>query len=105
MLVLRSGLMIKRLFSTSVLIFGRTSSSASTVSDSLPACSRERLPTPFSSTSLKPLTSLASLVTPPVSLDVSPCEEDELSCLLESVDEEEQRRYSRFCSLALRCLR
>src|SRR5215207_3224306 len=88
MLVLRSGPMIKRLFSISVLIFGRTSSSASTVSDSLPVCSRERLPAPFSSTSSKPLTSLGSLVKLLVLLEVSPCEEDELPCLLEPADEE-----------------
>src|SRR5215212_12248342 len=86
--VLGLGPMIRRLFTTSVLSFGRASSSASTLSDSLPVCSIERLPTPLSSTSSKPLTSLGSLLTPLVSLEASPCEEDKLPCLLEPADEE-----------------
>jgi hypothetical protein len=70
MLVLGSGPMIKRLFTTSVLIFGRTSSSASTLNDSLPVCRIERVPIPLSSTSSKPLTFLVSLVTLPASFVV-----------------------------------
>src|SRR5215212_1299997 len=61
-MVLDSGPRIKRLFTTLVVSFGMTSSSASTVSDSLPVCSIERLPTPLSSTSLNPLTFLDSCV-------------------------------------------
>src|ERR671921_1306297 len=90
MIELGSGPIVKWLFSTSVLIFGRTSSSASTVRDSLSACCIERLPTPLSSTSSRPLTSLGSLLTPLVSLDASPCEEDELPCLLEPANEERE---------------
>src|SRR5215213_4721252 len=62
-MVLNSEPMIKRSFTTLVVTFGMTSSCASTLSDSLPVCSIERLPTPLSSTSSKPLTSLDSLVT------------------------------------------
>src|SRR5215211_3901528 len=65
MLVLGSGPITKRSFTTSVWIFGNTSSSASTVSDSLPVCRMERLPTPLNSTSSKPLTSLDSFATLP----------------------------------------
>src|SRR5215211_6985330 len=61
-MVLDSGPIIKRLFTTLVVSFGMTSSSASTVSDSLPVCSIERLPTPLSSTASKPLTFLDSCV-------------------------------------------
>src|SRR5215217_2609181 len=61
-MVLDSGPMIKRLFTTLVVSFGMMSSSASTVSDSLPVCSIERLPTPLSSTASKPLTFLDSCV-------------------------------------------
>src|SRR5215212_3779234 len=66
-MVLDSGPIIKRLFTTLVVSFGMTSSSASRVSDSLPVCSIERLPTPLSSTSLKPLTFLDSFVILPSS--------------------------------------
>src|SRR5215216_6556388 len=92
--------MIKRLFTTLVVSLGRTSSSASTLSDSLPVCSIERLPTPCNSTSLKPLTFLDSFVTLPGSFVVSlgswplvppeeiTCEDDELPPLLDLEDEE-----------------
>src|SRR5215204_7622180 len=101
--------MIKRLFTTSVLTFGRTSSSASMVSDSVPVCWMERLPTPCSSTSSKPLALLDSLVTllesSVVSLGSSwivpaeeevTCEEDELTCPLDPTMKRQKRRYSRF---------
>jgi uncharacterized membrane protein len=55
--------MIRRPFTILVLSFGMISFFASTVSDSLPVCSIERLPIPLSSTSLKPLTFLDSFVT------------------------------------------
>src|SRR5215208_3898522 len=61
-MVLDSGPRIKRLFTTLVVSFGMISSSASTVSDSLPVCSIERLSTPLSSTASKPLTFLDSCV-------------------------------------------
>src|SRR5829696_10420644 len=63
MMVLGLAPMIKRLSTTLVVSFGMTSSSASMVSDSLPVCSIERLPTPLSSTSPKPLTFLDSFAT------------------------------------------
>src|SRR5215217_5928267 len=99
-MVLDSGPIIKRLFTTLVVSFGMTAFSASTVSDSLPVCSIERLPTPLSSTSLKPLTFLDSFVTLEGSFvlpldswvlvlceDVT-CEEDELPFPVDLDDED-----------------
>src|SRR3712207_4732401 len=108
MMVLGSRPIIKRLFSTLVLILGRTPSSASTLSDSLPVCRIERLPTPCSSTSSKPLTFLDSLATSPGSLDLSSgpwplvsaeeitCEKDELPCPPDPEDKEATEETPRF---------
>ena len=90
-----SGDRIKRPFTTSVVIFERTLSSASTLSDSLPVCRMERLPTPLSSTSSKPFTSLDSLSTLPdpsiVPLVSSvPPEEETTTCCEETEDEEDE---------------
>src|SRR5215217_9740663 len=99
-MVLDSGPMIKRLFTTLVVSFGMMSSSASTVSDSLPVCSIERLPTPLSSTSSKSLTFLDSCLTLAglfallldswmlVPAEEVTCVEEELPLLLDLDDEE-----------------
>src|SRR5215213_11107894 len=99
-MVLDSGPIIKRLFTTLVVSFGMTSFSASTVSDAPPVCSIERLPTPLNSTSSKPLTFLdsfstlaGSFVLPLVSWPLclaadETCEEDELPPPRDLDDEE-----------------
>src|SRR5919202_4946743 len=62
--------MLRRLFSTGVTMYGITLFSASIVSDSLPVCRMVKLPIPLKATSEKPLTLLVSLVTLP---DPDPC--------------------------------
>src|SRR5919107_2443312 len=93
-----SGPSSKRLPTTLLSSFGRTSFSASIVSDSLPVCLIERSPIPRSSTSSKPPTSLDSFVLPvgsffspsspwpPVVVDVT-CEEGEPPPLPDLEDE------------------